>query len=50
MTAPPQCGESAEGITVPLGNPDTLKAAGKQLMGVAAQIQSSPRRWPPCRR
>jgi hypothetical protein len=37
----PKCGESVEGITVPLGNPDALKAAGKQLMGVAAQIQSS---------
>jgi hypothetical protein len=41
MSALPKCGESAEGITVPLGNPDTLNAAGKQLIGVAAQIQSS---------
>jgi A nuclease of the HNH/ENDO VII superfamily with conserved WHH len=41
MSALPKCGESVEGITVPLGNPDALKAAGKQLFGVAAQIQSS---------
>ncbi len=41
MSALPKCGESAEGITVPLGNPDALAAAGKQLIGVAAQIESS---------
>jgi hypothetical protein len=34
-------GESVEGITVPLGNPDALLAAGKQLQGAASQLEAS---------
>jgi exonuclease VII small subunit len=34
-------GQTVEGITVPLGDPDALQAAGKQLEGVAVQLQSS---------
>jgi hypothetical protein len=38
MTRP---GESVEGITVPLGNPDALYSAGSQLTGVSSQLQES---------
>jgi hypothetical protein len=38
MTRP---GDSVEGITVPLGDPDALLAAGRQLEGVAAQLEGS---------
>ena len=38
MTRP---GESVEGIEVPLGDPDALAAAGKQLAAVSAQLDAS---------
>jgi hypothetical protein len=38
MTRP---GESVEGITVPLGNPDALYAAASSLRGVGAQLQDA---------
>jgi hypothetical protein len=49
-------GESVEGITVPLGDPDALTAGGKQLAAVSSQLEASasqiagmqepPERWP----
>jgi hypothetical protein len=38
MSARP--GDSAEGITVPLGDPDTLTAAGRQLQGVSTHLET----------
>jgi hypothetical protein len=38
MTQP---GDSAEGITVPLGDPDALLSAGRQLQGVGMQLETT---------
>jgi HNH/ENDO VII superfamily nuclease len=38
MTKP---GESVEGITVPLGDPDALLSAGRQLEGVGMQLETT---------
>jgi A nuclease of the HNH/ENDO VII superfamily with conserved WHH len=34
-------GESVEGITVPLGDPDVLNAAGRQLSAVSSQLEAA---------